>query len=248
MIFDFISNLRCVRQDEIYDYQVILNTLKQKNNSVFFMPIIGWHGGTVNLIDKNAGTNEENIIWLVPAGQADYFGLPGLRRKIEEFYADDEIEMAKSSRFPGIEIEEFEECILLHSDVLQNDSEHTIMDANIILIRFSLSSGREAFVFILLDHQEQCWKKVIEEYRIALNWFIDSGRGTGDYFVRIGLYRLMKHTPYQEILPVWYFKGLYNKGKIPENFRYCYSLLSQPDRDGYDDWETFSAVYAADWN
>ena len=66
------------------------------------------------MIDKNAGSNEENMIWLIPAGQADYFGLPGLRRKIEEFYVDDEIETAQSSRFPGIEIEEFEECILLH--------------------------------------------------------------------------------------------------------------------------------------
>ena len=35
MIFDFISNLRCVRQDEIYDYQVILSTLKQKKTTVF---------------------------------------------------------------------------------------------------------------------------------------------------------------------------------------------------------------------
>lgn len=248
MIIDFFKDLSCVRKDEISDYQDILSTLRQKKNNIFFMPAITWYGGTINLIDKNCGNNTDNMIWLVPAGQADYFWLKsGLKDTIEKFYAVDEIELPSSSKFPEIEVEEFEECILLHSNILQNDYEHTILDANVILIRFSLSSGREALVIILLDHQDQCWKKIIEYYRISLSWFIDSGRGTEDYFVRTKLYQQMKHTSNPEILPAWYFKGLYNKGEVPENFNYCYSMLSQLDAEGYDKWKDFSAVYATSW-
>ncbi len=249
MIANFINHLKCIREDEISDYQDICNIIEEKSNQIFFMPAIAWYGGTINLIDKNVGSNEENMLWIVPAGQSDHFWLKSdLKATIEKFYATDELEMSHSSYFPEIEIEEIEECILLHSNDLQNNSEHTILDANVILIRFSLSSGRDAFVFILLDHQEQCWKKIIEYYHISLNWFIDSGRGTEDYFARTNLYQLMKHTSYPEVLPAWYFKGIYNKGEVPANFRFCYAMLSQPEVDGYDKWKRFSAVYATNWN
>lgn len=248
MIFDFIDSLQCILGEEESDYLEIRNDWKQKNITVCFMPAIGWYGGTYNLFDQKAGADGENMIWLIPAGQANYFLLDILRREIVGFYETDEIDFGNHSNFPGIEAETFEECILLHSNNLQTDPEHSILGANVILIRLSLSSGRDTLLFILLDHQDHCWKKVIEDYDIRLDWFVDSGRGTEDYYTRTNLYQLMKLTPKPEVLPSLYFKGLYNKGEIPENFQFRYALLSKPDHDGYDEWKTFSAVFDTGWN
>ena len=90
-------------------------------------------------------------------------------------------------------------------------------------------------------------KKVIEKYNLSLTWFVDSGRGTSDYYIYTKLYQLMKQTQYPDLLPSLYFKGLYNKGAIPEGFRFLYALFSCPDKDGYDKWKTFSAVYDTGW-
>ena len=247
MINDFFDSLECVFQAEIDDYQVIANCWKEKKNTILFMPAIWLYSGTFNLFDQKAESNNENMIWIVPAGQADFFWLENLREQVVDFYDTDEIDYPESSDFPGIEAEEFEECILLRSNKLQNDQNYSILGANIILYRLTLTSGRDTLVFILLDHQDYCWKNIIEEYHISLDWFVDSGRGTEDYFCSVNLYQIMKNTPCPETLPVWYFKGLYNKGAIPPNFRFEYAMLSQPDKDGYDKWKTFSGVYRTDW-
>ena len=187
------------------------------------------------------------MIWIIPAGQVEFFWLPELKRLFEGLYETDEIEFFDRSYFPGVSAEEFEECILLHPEDLQNDSEHTILGANVLLIRLSLSSGRDTILFILLDHQDDCWKHVIEKYKISLTWFVDSGRGTEDYYTDVNLYQLMKHTPWPELLPSLYFKGLYNKGEIPEGFQFLYSMIIRPDVEGYDKWSHFSAVYSTGW-
>jgi hypothetical protein len=243
-----MNSLQCVCSEEESDYQEIIDNWKEKKNNVAFMPAISWYGGTCNLFDQKAGINGQNMIWLIPIGQGNYFWLNNLRKFIIEFYEKDEIGISNHSHFPGIEKEEFEECILLHTNALQSDIEYTILGANVILIRLSLSSGQDTLLFILLDHQDHCWKKIIEDYRVSLTWFVDSGRGTGDYYVKINLYQLMKHTAYPEILPPLYFKGLYNKGEIPEGFRFLYAMLSQIDADGYDKWHTFSSVFDTGWN
>lgn len=248
MIYDFMNSLRCIYGDEYSDYQDVLIDWKVKNNNIALMPAIWWYGGTFNLFDQKAKNDGENMIWIVPAGQSNFFWINDLRKTIEEFYETDEIDMVNHSHFPGIEPEEFEECILLHSDDIQCDSEYAIMGANVILIRLSLLSGRDALVFILLDHQDNCWKNLIEKYHVGLKWLVDSGRGTDDYYARTALYQLMKNTCYPELLPNFYFKGLYNKGEIPENFRFQYAMLSQPDENGYDKWNTFSAVFDTGWN
>ncbi len=248
MLIDFANDLTCILQNEVSDYQDILNILNQKDNTVLFMPAITRTDGIFNLFDKNIGNDGKNMIWLVPAGQHDYFWLNTLKRTITDFYLTDEIETDSNPLFPGVEPEEFEECILLHSNCLQNDPENTILDANVILVRLSLTSDREAIIFILLDHQDQYWERIIENYHIKLNWIVDSHRGMGDYYLQTHLYQLMKKTTYPEVLPDFYFKGLYNKGDIPDNFQFCYAMLSQPDSDGYDKWKTFSAVFTTHWN
>lgn len=91
-------------------------------------------------------------------------------------------------------------------------------------------------------------EKIVEYYNILLSWFIDSGRGTEDYFIRTNLYKLMQSTSCRDILPMRYFKGLYNMGEVPENFKYRYSMLKLLDVDGYDRWKNFSAVYDINWN
>ena len=248
MINDFLNSLHCVLQDEISDYRAILNTWIKKDHHIAFMPAIHWYSGTYNLFDKKGGIEGKNVIWLIPAGQCDFFWFPVLKQKVVGFYETDEIEIDGHVNFPNIEAEEFEECILLHSSDIQNDQEHMILGANVLFVRLSLSSGRETILFILLDHQDNCWKNIIEKYNISLNWLVDSGRGTEDYFARIDLYQLMKNTSRPEILPALYFKGLYNKGEIPEGFRFLYAMLAHPDRDGYDMWKSFSAVYDTGWN
>ena len=65
--------------------------------------------------------------------------------------------------------------------------------------------------------------------------------------MRSNLYQLMKQTDYPELLPPLYFKGLYNKGELPEGFQFLYAMISQPDQDGYDKWSAFSAVYDTGW-
>ncbi len=248
MPFNFMNSLRCVREDEKLDYQSILIEWKRKTANVALMPAIWWYGGTFNLFDQKAKNDGENMIWIVPAGQSNFFWINDLKKTIVEFYETDQIDLGDNSHFPGIEPEEFEECILLHSDDIQSDTGHVIMGANVILVRLSLLSGRDALVFILLDHQNNCWKNIIEKYHIRLKWLVDSGRGTDDYYARTKLYQLMKHTCYPELLPSLYFKGLYNKGEIPENFQFQYAMLSQPGENGYDKWNTFSAVFDTRWN
>jgi hypothetical protein len=247
MICDFLNSMYCIRQDKVSDYHDILNSWRKKNFHVALMPAIWWYGGTYNLFDQKAGVDGDNMIWLIPAGQSNYFWLNDLKKKIVDFYETGEMDISDHPCFPGIEAENFEECILLHTDTLQSDPEYTILGANVVLVRLSLSSGRDTLLFILLDHQNCCWEKIIEDYRISLTWFVDSGRGTGDYYVYTNLYQRMKNTPYPEILPPLYFKGLYNKGEIPEGFRFLYAMLSQPDADGYDKWHTFSAVFDTGW-
>ena len=247
MVLDFLSSLQCVLQDEETDYQAILRSWREKDIHMAFMPAIGWFPGTFNLFDRKAGEVGENMIWLIPAGQADYFWLPTLKKEIEDFYKKDEFEIGNHSHFPSIERETFEECILLHSKDLQDAPEHVINGANVILVRLLLSSGRDTLLFILLDHQDHCWKNINERYHVPLTWFVDSGRGMGDYYTYTNLYQLMKNTSYTDILPALYFKGLYNKGILPEGFRFLYAMLSQPDADGSDKWHTFSAVYDTGW-
>lgn len=248
MINDFFNSLHCVLQEEDLDYRSIIDSWTKKDHHVALMPAIFWYSGTYNLFDEKAGTEGQNMIWLIPAGQSNFFWLPSLKEKIENFYKNDEIELNNHEYFPGIEAEEFEECILLHSEDLQDNSEYTILGANVLLIRLTLSSGRDTLLFILLDHQDNCWKNIIEGYKIPLTWLVDSGRGTEDYYARVNLYQLMKNTIYSETLPALYFKGLHNKGEIPDGFRFLYAMLSQPDADGYDKWQSFSAVYYTAWN
>lgn len=248
IIYDFLDSLKCIYQEEIADYQAIVNECKgKKNSNILFMPSIGSCSGIFNLFDQKAKSANENMIWIIPGGQADFFWLHSLQKQIEKYYESDEMDYSQSSGFYGIEAEEFEECVLLHSDNLQNEPNYSVLGANVILYRLSLASGRETLAFILLDHQDCCWKNIIEEYHITLDWFVDSGRGTEDYFVSVNLYQLMKHTSYPELLPTLYFKGLYNKGEIPAGFRFIYAMLSQPESDGYDKWKTFSGVYTAEW-
>ena len=247
MLHDFISSLRCVREDEAADYSVILRAWQGRNCHVALMPAISWHGGTYNLFDRKAGGAGENMIWIIPGGQAGFFWLPELKREISAFYEQDEVPFGNNSRFPGIDAEEFEEVILLHSDDIQDDPEKTVLGANVLLIRLTLLSGRETLLFLLLEHQDICWKNIVEGYQIPLTWFVDSGRGTEDYFVRVKLYQLMKQSSCPALLPPLYFKGLYNKGDVPEGFRFLYAMLSEPEADGYDPWQTFSAVYEANW-
>ena len=248
MILDLMNSLQCVCDEEKSDYQDILHEWKKKTANVAFMPAIWWYGGTYNLFDQKVKNDGKNMIWLIPAGQSNFFWINDLRKTIVEFYETDEIDIGNHSHFPGVEPEELEECILLHSDDIQSDADHVIMGANVILVRLSLLSGRNALVFILLDHQNNCWKNIIEKYHIGLKWLVDSGRGTEDYYARTELYQLMKHTCYPELLPELYFKGLYNKGEVPENFQFRYAMLSQPGEDGYDKWNTFSAVFDTGWN
>ncbi len=248
MINDFFNSLYCVSREEDSDYLDILKSWSKKDHHIAFMPAISWYSGTFNLFDQKAGADGKDMIWIIPAGQADFFWLNSLKHMVMDFYEKDEIEIDDHSHFPGIEAEEFEECILLHSECLQDNLEYTILGANVLLIRLTLSSGRDTLLFILLDHQDNCWKNIIEEFKIPLTWLVDSGRGTEDYYARINLYHLMKNTPYPETLPALYFKGLYNKGEIPDGFRFSYAMLSQPDADGYDKWQSFSAVYNTAWN
>ncbi len=251
MVFDFLKTLKCIYEDEASDYEDILSELTKKDYHVALMPAIFWDGGICNLFDQKAASFGKDLIWIMPIGQANFCWLRSLREKIIGFYKTDKIEFNKSGHpgFPGVSFEEFEECILLRSDDLESCSEHTILGANIILIRLGLSSGRDALLFIVLAHQDDCWEKIIEKYGVSLKWLVDSGRGMGDYYVWTRLYKLMQNTPYPEILPTLYFKGLYNKGDVPESFKFSYSMFGDPDSDGLDDtWQLFSAVYNTGWN
>lgn len=247
MIYDFLNSLHCVLPEETSDYLDLIHFWKDKKHHIALMPAISWYGGTYNLFDQKAGIEGKNMIWLIPAGQADYFWLPTLKQKLESFYENDQLEFDDRSYFPDVDTEEVEECILLKSDDLQDNPDRVILGANVVLVRLSLSSGRDTILFILLDHEDNCWESIIEKYNLSLTWFVDSGRGTSDYYIYTKLYQLMKQTQYPDLLPSLYFKGLYNKGAIPEGFRFLYALFSCPDKDGYDKWKTFSAVYDTGW-
>ena len=247
MMFDFLKDLNCILQNEDSDYHEILASWENKKYNISFMPAICWYGGTYNLFDQKAGIDGQNMIWIIPTGQCDFFWLHTLQKKLVDFYENDVIDISGNSHFPGIETEVFEESILLHSNELQNDPEHTILGANVVLIRLSLSSGRDTIILVLLDHQDVCWNNIIERYRIALTWFVDSGRGTEGYYSHVNLYKMMKQTIHSDILPVYYFKGLYNKGEVPDGFKFLYAMISYPEQNGYDKWQSFSAVYDTGW-
>lgn len=57
----------------------------------------------------------------------------------------------------------------------------------------------------------------------------------------------MRNTPYKDTLPNFYFKGLYNKGEIPNGFEYLYSMLGNASDNEYDSFSRFSSVYSTEW-
>ena len=85
MLDDFINSLHCVREAEAADYHNILIDWKDKKNNVAFMPAITWYAGTCNLFEQKAGNDGRNMIWIIPAGQHDFYWLNSLRRTIVGF-------------------------------------------------------------------------------------------------------------------------------------------------------------------
>ncbi len=110
-----------------------------------------------------------------------------------------------------------------------------------------LPDGSAKFFFIVPETPNDCWKKVIEPYEIKCDIVIDSHKGMGDWFENVPLYKTMRETEAVNLLPNYYFKGLYIKHDVPYGFSLLYSI---PDLIIYqgriaDDWQ--KKIYEIDW-
>lgn len=243
MLYDFLYNCNCVLNEEVNDYQALLNSFEGKSACVGFMPAI-----TDDLypVFTLSCTSAKQIIspdvYIIPVGAHDYWAKPYFEEIINKFYKSDEF----NEQFDI----ELEEMLLLNNTNLGCFFSLTDgTNCNVVFCRIALPDGSERYLFVLPETPDDCWKNIIEQYEINCGIVIDSLKGMGDWFDSVPLYRVMRETNATELLPRYYFKGLYISHDAPCGFNMLYTI---PDiiinRQGkiVDDWQ--KEIYEIDWN
>ena len=241
MIGRFLSNCTCLLPEETDDFREVCNALAGKPMQVGFMPAIT---DDLYAVYALACTSAKKIvspdIYIVPIGAYLEFAKPRFEEMVDRFYREDEFR----EQF-GIDLEEM---ILLSSPEID---EFFLFEEttryNVIFCRLSMPSGAEVQLVVVPETPEGCWKKIIEVHRIKCDVVVDSNKGMGNWFEEIPLYRAMKETDSPELLPRYYFKGMFISHDAPPGFRLICRI---PDTILYQGrpvagWQ--KKIYETDW-
>lgn len=243
MLYNFIANCKCVLNEEREDYRELLKDLDEMKSCVIgFMPAI-----TDDLFPVFAlsYTSASKIIspdiYIIPVGAHDNWAKPYFEEIVNRFYQLDEFR----EQF-DIELEEM--LLLVTPELKCFFTLYDGTDYNVAVYRITLPNGLERYLVIVPLTPDNCWKEIIEPYDVKCDILIDSHKGMGDWFDSVPLYRVMRETSEIELLPQYYFKGLFISHDAPFGFKLVYTI---PDRiicHGriVDNWQ--KEIYAIDWN
>lgn len=242
MLYDFLKNCKCVINEESADYRALLSLFERMPVNVAFMPAI-----TDALYPAHAlsCTSAKKIIspnvYIIPVGAHDNWAIDFFEEIVNKFYLDDEFREQY-----GIELEEM---ILLSNP--KSNCFFTFYDGtnyNVTISRVTMSDGSEKFLIVVPENPEDCWNTIIESNNIRCEILIDSLKGMGDWLDTTPLYRILRGTNKTELLPKYYFKGLYVKHDAPFGFHKIYTIPDIVYFNGHpvDSWQ--KEIYEINWD
>lgn len=243
MLFDFLKDCKCALSEESADYQALLKLLEGMPVHVAFMPSI-----TDDLYPVHAlsCTSAKKIIspnvYIVPVGAHNNWAVVYFEGIINKFYLDDELREQYDI--------ELEEMILLSNPKL--NSSFTLYDGtnyNVAIICITMSDGSGKYLIVVPENPENCWNTIIESNNIRCDILIDSHKGLGNWLDSIPLYGILRETNQTELLPKFYFKGLYISHDAPFGFHKIYTI---PDTiyhnfsNPIENWQ--KEIYEINWD
>ena len=244
MLTDFLAQCNNVIPDESRDFQAFLSELSELQICIGFMPAIGYDLYPVYALTCTDGRNiiSPNV-YILPTASRDNWAGEYFEGIINRFYEDKELNENYSL--------ELDEMILLHSE--NTGYTYTLYDGteyNVVLCRIKLPTGRNVYLILISEAPEDCWQKIIEAYSIKCDILIDSNRGLEDYYYCSALYPVMRETDNDELLPKFYFNGLYEKSEPPKGFKHVYTIQDTVLSNGGSGTpiiEYFKRIYNIDW-
>lgn len=240
MLCDFLSSCKCVFSDEKADFQRVINEAAGEATIGFMPAIIADFYPIFALSCTSAKQMVLPNYYILSVGVSDW-AKAEFEKIIDDFYQDREYQDQYNVQF--------EEMILLNCADLK--SSFTFTDGkkyNVAYCCILLADGSLKHLLIIPENPDDCWKMIFESYRIKCDILIDSHKGMGNWLESIPLYKSLRTTTLAELLPRYYFKGLYISHEAPAGFHLTYTIPEAIYKTGsaIEDWQ--KQIYEIDWD
>ena len=248
MIYDFLYDCKCAIPSEAADFQNALRKFVDKQTCVGFMPaVIADFYPIFTLSRTKAKQIISPDVYIIPIGAtACCVAKPYFEKIVNNFYQDNELD----ERLVIIHFDiKLEEMLLLHNPGLNcSFSFYDGTEYNVILCRITLPDGTANDLIVVPNSPDDCWNRVVEPYGIKCDIVIDSHKGMGNWFDQTPLYDIMRKTKAIELLPHYYFKGLYVSHDVPPGFDLLYTIPDDTHHQGFADLHFPREIYEIDWD
>ena len=241
MLIDFLSSCTTVLNEETPDFNNVIASLSRTSVSIGLMPAITDDLFPIySLVCTSANNFVSPDVYIVPAGAHDYWAIPCFEDMVNKFYQEDHFR----EQFQ-IELEEM--ILLKQPDISASFCFNKDILYNVLYCRLTMPNNLPVHLLIIPSDPAGCWE-IIERYGLNCDILIDSHKGLGNWFEEIPLYRLMRETKHTELLPRYYFKGLYISHEAPKGFKLIYTIPEPVSVNGRiaGDWE--KEIYEIDWD
>lgn len=243
MLIEFFKSCTPVLQEEIEDYCNILREISQiADPFIGFMPAIIEDIWPIYALEctKASQFNHHtgNSFYIIPYGAHDFWGVHGLNETMHNWYENDEITIGEDYNV------EIEETILLNCPEIQTDKslDGSFRKSNAVYLKISTTDNKIIHAIILIDTPDAVWTNAVEKFNIPIDIFIDSHKGMGDWFENVPLYKIIKATANDHLLPPYYFKGKYISHNAPEGFEKVYIFPGTEEKHWCE-----NAIYKTKW-
>ena len=241
MVYDFLINCKCALNEETDDFREVIDKIQHMQNGVGFMPAITDDLYPVfSLSCMSAKTISSPDIFIIPVGTGDSGTKLYFQQIVNKFYQDDEIREQYD-----VELEEM--ILLKSSDISDCFLLNEKIAYNIVYCSITMRTEESKYLIVVLDTPHGCWQKIVEVYNIKCEILIDSHKGMGDWFEYVPLYKVMRETKRTDLLPHYYFKGLYISHEAPLGFNLMCTIPDVVVFNGHpiDNWQ--KEIYDIDW-
>ena len=240
MFIDFLSSCTNVLKEETADYNNAIVHLSRIAVSTGLMPAVTDDLYPIYaLACSSANRVVSPNVYFLPIGVHDCWAKPYFEEIVNEFYLRDFVR----EQFEIV----LEEMILLkHPDICESFclDHHTCY--NVLYCHITMPNDSPVYLFILPLDPAGCWK-IMERYGIKCDILIDSHKGLGDWFENTPLYRIMTETNHFEVLPRYYFKGLFISHEVPKGFKKIYTIPEPISSCGQRVNDNDKEIYEIDW-